>query len=416
MSTPFSYLQPVFAFDAVVAEALPNPTDSKQMLIRVDPCYFYPLGGGQEGDRGTIGDASVVTTVKDPTSKSELAPAYLVVAAPSELRPGAQVHCTIDKEYRAENAKLHTGQHIFTGIAFKMFGVHTTSVHLDSGSATLSSFEFREKLTTDQIRTLEVATNRAIARNYVVQSTILRDQAELNAYGSIDDPANPRMHEHEFPIRIVEVEDCDMCPCCGTHVVRTGEIGVFKVFSVESSRGGVRLFVAAGLQCLGLLNERLDVLAAVCAEMTTKETALLRNIQALRVDLKASRKRERDLGALALPVLEDAHYQTAATIGGVPSTIVNLLAVCPLALSEALLVARRVQKQHPGLVLLFHAVEGETVAVVAGGVGQELAPIVADIVRREFPGATGGGKGTYVLKFGKILGTKAQAGLVAALQ
>lgn len=208
--------------------------------VTLDATAFYPEGGGQAGDTGTLGGVRVLDThEKDGT---------VVHYCEAPLTEGTLVEGKIDYEARFYRMQQHTGEHIVSGIIHRRHGYHNVGFHMGNQSITI---DFDGVIPMEEIPDIEREANEAVWKNLPVSCTYPSPEAlETIAYRS--KKALP------WPVRIVEVPGSDTCACCGTHVKNTGEIGVIKLISAMPFRGGTRMEMACGAQALHLLNACFD--------------------------------------------------------------------------------------------------------------------------------------------------------------
>ena len=202
--------------------------------IVLNRTVFYPEGGGQPCDKGKL-DGQDVTFVfiRDGI-------VYHVVPQPIEV--GKTVFGVIDWARRFDFMQQHSGEHIATGLAFRIFGANNVGFHLTETSVVL---DVDKELGAKEIAQIEDAANRAIYENVPVYAGYPTDEElEKLAFRS----KLERIHGDE--IRIVEVPNCDVCACCGTHVAFTGQVGVVKILDYQKHRQGTRITMAAGRRAI----------------------------------------------------------------------------------------------------------------------------------------------------------------------
>ena len=229
-----SHLQ---TFEAKVLSC--RDTGEKYEII-LDATAFYPEGGGQAADTGTLGNVRVLDT-----REREEAVIHL---CDGPLTPGQTVTGTIDYTDRFHRMQQHSGEHIVSGIIHKRYGYHNTGFHMGSDVITI---DFDGVIPPEDLPALEAEANSAVWQNLPVKCWY-PSQEELPGVFYRTKRALP------WPVRIVEVPGFDSCACCGTHVQSTGEIGLIKLFSVIGFRGGTRMEMACGSSALKLLNEAYD--------------------------------------------------------------------------------------------------------------------------------------------------------------
>ncbi len=192
---------------------------------------FYPEGGGQPADRGTIAGVAVVDVQKAGDAIRHF--------LRQPLRPGP-VHLELDWPRRWDHMQQHTGQHLLTAVALRDFGWPTTAFHLGTD---VSDIELDvPRLEPDDIERLEEACSREIraARAVHIRTAEVADFERLGV-------RSRRLPEgFAGTVRLVEIEGLDLNTCGGTHLRSTAEIGTLCLLATEPMRGGTRLFFVAG--------------------------------------------------------------------------------------------------------------------------------------------------------------------------
>lgn len=237
------------SFTAIVTgcEAVKNG-----FAVTLNRTAFYPEGGGQPADIGTLGGVSVL----DVQEKG----GDVVHTTDGPLAVGAEVEGEIDWPHRFLLMQQHTGEHILSGITHRMFNLDNVGFHMGEKAVTV---DFNGELTAEQLEQVERMANQAIYENLPVQAGYPpQDQlAELD-YRS--------KRELSGEVRIVTVPGYDCCACCGLHTARTGEVGVIKVLSFQRYKGGVRLALQFGSRAIEDYHEKLKSVAAISALLSAK--------------------------------------------------------------------------------------------------------------------------------------------------
>ena len=234
------------------AEVLSCEEDRKGYAVVLDQTAFYPEGGGQPYDQGTLGNAKVLEVHRKGN--------VIVHYTDTPLKEGTAVHGVLDFKRRFDLMQQHSGEHVFSGLVHKYFGYDNTGFHLGEEEVIL---DFSGPLTREDVRFIERKTNEAYQRNIPVDiSYPSEEELERLEYRS--------KKELEGKVRIVTIEDCDTCACCGTHVRQIGEVGLAKVLSVSSKRGNARISVLFGQRAV-------DYVMKVCEEAEEISEALSKN-------------------------------------------------------------------------------------------------------------------------------------------
>ena len=217
------------------ARVLSCQETDKGWQIVLDATAFYPEGGGQACDLGTLGGVRV----KDVREKGEA----VVHLCDGPLTVGAEVQGVIDYERRFDLMQQHTGEHIVSGIIHEWFGYHNVGFHM---GAELVTIDFDGPIAPEDLPRIEAAANRAVWQNLPMHIWYPSEE-ELPTVGYRSKRALP------WPVRVVEVPGFDKCACCGVHVAQTGEIGIIKLFTCVKFHEGVRVEMACGGRALNYL-------------------------------------------------------------------------------------------------------------------------------------------------------------------
>ena len=216
-------------FTATVASCEKN---GDRFEVTLDRTAFFPEGGGQLGDSGVIGDVCVF----DTHEKNGEVLHYVN----QPLTPGEAYDCAIDWETRFRRMQNHSGEHIVSGLVHKKYGYNNVGFHMGSDVVTI---DFDGELLWEQLIEIEREANRAVAANYKVTATFPSEDVlkTLEYRSKLDLTEN---------VRIVEIENTDICACCAPHVNSTAEIGTVRILTAERRRrggDGVRITMLCGL-------------------------------------------------------------------------------------------------------------------------------------------------------------------------
>jgi alanyl-tRNA synthetase len=214
-------------FDAVVRDVVRK---DDRWRVTLDRTAFYPTSGGQPFDTGTLGDARVLDVIDQEDGT-------IVHVVDRELEMNTRVRGHVDWERRFDHMQQHTGQHLLSAAFEREAGAKTVSFHL---GATASTIDVDKELTPEQIARVEEAANRVLweDREVCVKFVTEHEAAKLSLR---KDPARAG------DLRIVEIDGYDLSACGGTHVRRTGAIGLVAIPGFERFKGGMRIeFVCGG--------------------------------------------------------------------------------------------------------------------------------------------------------------------------
>ena len=205
--------------------------------VTLNATAFYPLGGGQAADTGTLGSVRVLDTQERGED--------IVHLCDGPLRAGETVEGTVDYAARFLRMQQHSGEHIVSGILHRRYGVNNTGFHMGAARTVI---DFDGVIPSEALPDIEQEANRAVWQNIPLHIWCPSPE-ELPAVPYRSKKALP------WPVRIVEIPGFDTCACCGTHVTATGEIGLIKLYSSVPFRGGSRIEMACGSQALDYLNQ-----------------------------------------------------------------------------------------------------------------------------------------------------------------
>lgn len=208
--------------------------------VTLDRTAFYPLGGGQAADTGTLGDVRVLDTREEGEKIAHLCDGPLTV--------GSTVDGQIDYEARFVRMQQHTGEHIVSGILHRLYGCHNTGFHMNQTGIVI---DFDAVIPAEKLPEIEREANEAIWKNIPLHIWTPGPEA-------LEQVPYRTKRALPWPVRIVEVPGFDICACCGVHVAATGEIGLIKLLSAIPCRGGTRIEMAAGRAAFDLMNAVFD--------------------------------------------------------------------------------------------------------------------------------------------------------------
>ena len=291
------YTEPyAIAFDATVIGVEPVPADhAGRTGLLLDRTAFYPTSGGQPFDVGQLGDARVVDVI-DRDDGSIL---HVVGEPDSTLapwRPGSSIRGTIDWTRRFDHMQQHTGQHVLSAAFDRLLQVRTVSFHLGSTSSTI---DLHREVTASEIARAESEANRVV----------WEDRPVSIRFADADEAARLRLRKEPTRggvLRLIEIDDFDVSACGGTHVARTGAIGIVAVLSSERFRGGTRVEFVCGGRALTSLRALREAVAAGCKLLSATGDELPVAIDRLQQDARETRKQTKDLQ------LRLADYESAA--------------------------------------------------------------------------------------------------------
>ena len=236
----------------------------------LDRTAFFPEGGGQYCDLGTLYTADVLDVQED-------ADGVIWHKLSSPVETGTVVTGRIDWERRFDFMQQHSGEHIFSGLAHSHFGATNVGFHLGLDIMTI---DLDVPLDEEKVNLLEKEANEAVTKNIPIEIT----------YPSAEELAVlPYRSKKELTgkIRIVTIPDYDICACCGTHVAKTGEIGLIKITSFQNYKGGTRLFMLCGKRALNDYRRKNRDIISVTNSLSVKPEELCPAVERLQSDITA---------------------------------------------------------------------------------------------------------------------------------
>ena len=289
-------------FDAVVLEA---KEENGENLIRLDRSAFYPTGGGQPFDMGTLNEANVLDVFVDKEGevwhKTDI-----------KLEEGRAVHGKIDWERRFDHMQQHAGEHMLADAAYRLLGGHTIGLHLGRDFSTIDMDlpGGKTHIAIEEIRALEDDVNRNIQKNVPIRCYFPDEETLL----SLPLRKPPTVTEH---VRIVQIGDYEYCACGGTHPENAGEIGLVKILSATPSRGKMRLAFVCGMRAYAELRRRFEEIERAANVLSTAWENLSSQVGMLLEKAKNAEYQLRQEKKNAALVKAGALYENAEEVNGV---------------------------------------------------------------------------------------------------
>ena len=304
-------------------------------LLRLSEEPFYPEGGGQAPDKGTIDGAELLfaENVEDE---------YIVHLLAREIPEGTEVLCKVDYAYRRRQSENHSGEHIFAGLISSRFGYSNVGFHMElTAENPHVTVDFNGELPEEVLSELASAVNAVIRKNLPIEEQYIeeryiekykiekqnskeqnnkeqyidkeskgeelaKEQAEFTKEQE-DKPEFRQKKALSGAIRVVSIPGVDSCACCGTHVKRTGEIGLFKVLSFERHRGGTRVFLLSGELAFLDTQKKEKLLFKLSRKLSTDYQSLSERVDKLKEQTEEERGRRIALSLQAVELLGNSY-------------------------------------------------------------------------------------------------------------
>ena len=276
--------------------------DGDRYLIETDQTVFFPEGGGQLSDRGALGEARVLhVSEKD---------GHIYHECDRALEVGKAVNAALDWDVRLDRMQQHLGEHILSYACWKLFKANNVGFHMYEDNVTI---DLDAELDEKQLLEAELLTNRIIWDNRPVKVSYM-DSTEAVA---LKDKMRKFNSKLTGLLRIVAVEDADICTCCGTHPPFTGMVGSVKVIRHEKHKGGCRVEFLCGKRALLDADMKNANLLAIAAGFSTKPELVAEHIIKFKEDISASlEEAKKKLLAIQQNALLDLYNEAPAKADG----------------------------------------------------------------------------------------------------
>jgi len=345
--------------------------------VTLDRTAFFPEGGGQPADGGTLGGLPVLhVSEKDGEVFHWL---------PSPLPVGAEAEGVLDWDARWRAMQNHTGEHIVSGLVHGKYGYDNVGFHMGADGVIV---DFSGYLTPEQLSDVELEANRVVQSDVpVTQSFPAPEELPHLEYRS--------KLELTENVRLVTIGGCDVCACCATHVSRTGEIGVVRILESIRRRDGVRIRMMSGLDALRELRGRARSVSKISALLSAKPEEAAQAVEKLLAD-KA--KLEWEIGDLKRETVKRLTEELAPAGG-------NRVFFEPLFSGDDLrLLVNAAAPFCGGVCAAFSGSDGAGYAYVVGSVSKDVRAGAGELNAA----LSGRGGGTPEMIRGSVKATRAQ--------
>jgi alanyl-tRNA synthetase len=257
-------------FDATVVAV---DTVDGRTHVTLDQTAFYPTSGGQPFDTGTLGG----TAVSEVIDREDGTIAHVTSGA---LKVGEVVQGAIDWARRFEHMQQHTGQHVLSAAFDRLFGVRTESFHMGTLSATI---DLAREVSAKEVAKAEDEANRIV----------WEDRPVSIRFATAEEAATMPLRKESIrtgPLRLIDVEDFDLSACGGTHVARTGGIGLIAIGGWEKFRGGSRVEFLCGGRALNRFHLWRDSLAATQKFLSVAPEEMAAAVERMQGESKAQQR------------------------------------------------------------------------------------------------------------------------------
>ena len=267
-------------FTANVLACTPAKKQGRFEVV-LDQTAFFPEGGGQPADRGTLGGANVLDV--------QTRQGVITHLTDAPLEAGSAVEGVLDMEHRLDSMQQHSGEHILSGILHRMFGCENVGFHIGQEETTLDT---SLPIPPEGLAAAEAEANRIVWADLPVQ-------AEYPAPEVLATLTYRSKKAIDGAVRIVTIPGADCCACCGTHVRTSAEVGLVKFLSVQKFRQGVRIELLCGGRAQRYLSRCWEQARAIGQALSVRPEASYPAVEKLLSELAARKADAAQWQALA---------------------------------------------------------------------------------------------------------------------
>ena len=266
-------MKKLFYIDPYIKEFTAEILDIKEIdnkfHVALDQTAFFPGGGGQHGDLGTIGDNKVIDVYENNETIY-----HVLDKKPIKIH---KVKCAIDWDRRFDGMQQHLGQHVLSGCFYKLFNANTFAIHLGND---ISTVDIEGILTEDQIRKAESYANEVINEGLTVEFLIptKKELKSLTLRRSL-----PNTKED---ISVVKIGDLDINACCGVHPRNTRDLRMIKIKKYEKHKQGTRIEFLSGTRAINDSLRKDNFANTICKYLNCNEDEVINGIKNLNASLK----------------------------------------------------------------------------------------------------------------------------------
>ena len=284
----------LFSFHAAVLAC--TGSEDGGFLAVLDRTAFFPEGGGQRADTGTIAGIRVTHVFeKDGVI-------FHRCSGPVDACPDAL--CEVDREQRLRRMQNHSGEHVLSGLIYRRFGYSNVGFHMGERCMTI---DFSGELSDSDLAGIEKAANEKI-----------RDNIPVTAYFPSPEELAATEYRSKLDltenVRLVKIDGCDICACCAPHVSATGEIGSIKILSSMRHRGGTRIEAVCGMDALDHFRLKQENAEKISALLSAKQDEIGSAVERL---LRLSEEQKLKIAALSMDCASLKAESVADTEGNI---------------------------------------------------------------------------------------------------
>lgn len=250
-------------------------------FVELDQTVFYPEGGGQLSDRGQLNAVKVVHV-----SEKE---GHIYHECEQPLEVGTIVRAVLDWHVRLDRMQQHCGEHLLSYAVYKLFGANNVGFRMNEEQVFI---DLDKELTEEQLLEAELFTNEIIWENRPVHVEYMDSTEAVQ----LKDKMRKFNDKLTGTLRIVAVEDADVCTCCGTHPPFTGMLGSVKIIKHERHKGGSRVEFVVGMRALKDADFKNATLLSVAQSLSAKPQEVSERVAKLYEKSKELKRLKKQLG------------------------------------------------------------------------------------------------------------------------
>ena len=255
-----------------------------QFYVKLKETVLFPEEGGQYSDTGFLlyGDKKVSVLKGELIGNASEGDTDIRYAVDGEIPAGSIVRCVLDWKTRFSRMQNHSGEHIVSGLIHNLYGYNNIGFHLSDDEPVTLTVD--GKLSAEQIREIEIKANEAIYEDLpITDSYPSKDELASMDYRSKIEIAGQ--------VRLITIGDpaapLDICACCAPHVSGTGCIGIIKVISFASVKGGTQVSILCGARALEFIEKNIDNLESIAKGFSTHRDNVPGIVESLREENRA---------------------------------------------------------------------------------------------------------------------------------
>ena len=320
----------------------------KGYLVTLDRTAFYPEGGGQPADHGAM-NGFAVTDVHEKEG-------VIFHNVEGKVEIGETVSCSIDWARRFDHMQQHSGEHILSGILCADYNCDNVGFHMGADTVTI---DYNTEITWEQCLAAEAKANAAIYADTPCDISF----PSREALDALDYRSKKELYGE---VRIVAFPGADCCACCGTHVLRAGQVGLVKILSCQKFRSGVRMEILCGERAFRYLSACYDQAKAIGQKLSVKPTDSFKAVERLAKDLSDAKFRMAGLETIA--------WESKAKEQEGKENV--LLIEPPMGGDSVRRLADAVAHRAAGLTAVFAGEDGRYAYALLRADGQDITPTV----------------------------------------